>query len=44
MSDAPSLSPTRRGNVNERGFWRHSATGQRYGEWRASLIGEGDAS
>ena len=32
------------GNVNGPEFWRHSATGKRYGEWRASLIGEGDAS
>jgi hypothetical protein len=29
------------GNVNGREFWRHRDTGQRYGEWRASQLGEG---
>ncbi len=28
------------GNVSGPRHWRHSKTGQRYGEWRASLIGE----
>lgn len=29
------------GNVNGREFWRHATTGQRYGDWRAGLIGGG---
>lgn len=32
------------GNVNGREFWRHAVTGQRYGEWRASLIEQGGAA
>lgn len=30
-------------NVNEREFWQHVATGQRYGDWRADLIVGGAA-
>jgi Domain of unknown function (DUF4357) len=29
------------GNVSGPKFWRHSETGQRYGEWRASLLAQG---
>ena len=32
------------GNVNGREFWRHAVTGQRYGEWRASVIGSEGAA
>jgi hypothetical protein len=32
------------GNVSGPRYWRHAATGQRYGEWRAGLIGDGGAA
>ena len=30
-------------NVSGPRFWRHSITGQRYGEWRAGILGERQA-
>lgn len=32
------------GNVSGPRYWRHATTGQRYGEWRAGLIGTGGAA
>jgi hypothetical protein len=32
------------GNVSGPRFWKHNVTGQRYGEWRLGLIGQGGAA
>ena len=32
------------GNVSGPRYWKHAATGQTYGDWRKSQIGDGEAA